>query len=66
MIHFYSRRADEYVCYVHKFVKIGTMLLEITPDIADRLPYGFRIGYRIFGSWAAKQEGSIDVSLNVG
>ena len=64
IIHFYSRRADEYVCYVHKFVNIGIIFLEITPDIIDKLPYNFKIGYRIFGSWAAKQDGSIDVSLS--
>ena len=65
IIHFYSRRADEYVCYVHKLVNIGVMILKITPDNKDKLPYNFQIGYHIFGSWAAKQEGSIDVSLNV-
>ena len=64
IIHFYSRRADEYVCYVHKFVNIGIIFLKITPDIIDKLPYNFKIGYRIFGSWAAKQDGSIDVSLS--
>ena len=41
------------------------MLVTITPDIKDKLPYKFKIDYRIFGSWAAKQEGSIDISLNV-
>ena len=43
IIHFYSRRADEYVCYVHKFVNIGIIFLEITPDIIDKLPYNFKI-----------------------
>ena len=64
-IHFYSRRADEYVCYVHKFVNIGTMSVKIPPDIINKLPYNFKISYRIFGSWAGKQDGSIDVTLNI-
>ena len=64
-IPFYSRRIDEFVSYVHKLVHIGSIIINITPDMKDKLPKNFKISYQIFGSWADKQEGSIDVSVNV-
>jgi len=64
-INFYSRRADEYVSYVHKLIHIGRITMNVTPDTKDKLPKEFKISYRIFGSWADRQEGSLDVSLTV-
>ncbi len=64
-ITFYSRRADEYVSYVHKLVHIGNMIMNVTQDTRDKVPKKFKISYQIFGSWADKQEGSLDVSLTV-
>lgn len=62
---FYSRRADEYVSYVHKPINIGKITIFITPDNKDKVPKKFKISYQIFGSWADKQEGSLDISLTV-
>jgi len=64
-ITFYSRRADEYVSYVHKLVHIGRMMMYLTQDTKDMAPKKFKISYQIFGSWADKQQGSLDVSLAV-
>ena len=62
---FYSRRADEYVSYVHKPVHIGRITIYVTPDDKDKVPKKFKINYQVFGSWADKQEGSLDISLTV-
>ncbi len=62
---FYSRRADEYVSYVHKPINIGEITIFVTPDNKDKVPKKFKISYQIFGSWADKQEGSLDISLTV-
>ncbi len=64
-ITFYSHRADEYISYVHKLVNIGKMIINITQDTKDKVPKRFKISYQIFGSWADKQQGSLDISLNV-
>jgi len=63
-IPFYSRRLDEFVCYVRKPICIGTLRLRITPAMKDKNIKHVKIGYRIFGSWADKQEGALDITLN--